>query len=59
MDVALLDPIQQHVARVEFVAANQMLLVPNVQPVSRVIMDFPTAKVKIKTFLKYQFLRKY
>ena len=49
MDVALLDPIQQHVARVEFVAANQMLLVPNVQPVSGVIMDFPTAKVEIKT----------
>ena len=49
MLVASLDPIQHHVAQVEFVAANQILLAPNVQLVIQVIMDFQTAKVKIKT----------
>ena len=43
MDVALLDPIQQHVARVEFVAASQMLLAPNVHLVGMAITHFPTA----------------
>ena len=43
MDVALLDPIQQHVARVEFVAASQMLLAPNVQLAGMAITHFPTA----------------
>ena len=46
MDVAHLDPLQHHVPQVEFVAANQMLLAPNVQLVSQDILDFPTAKVK-------------
>ena len=46
VDVALLDPHQQHVAQVEYVLANQMLLAPNVLLVSQDILDFPTAKVK-------------
>ena len=51
VDVVLLDPIQQHVAQVEFAAAKQILLVaPNVQLVRRAILDFPIAKVRIKTF---------
>ena len=49
VDVALLDPLQHHVAQVEFVVANHMLLAPNVQLVSQDILDFPTAKVNIKT----------
>ena len=49
VDVALLDPLQHHVAQVEYVLANQMLLATNVQLVSQDITDFPTAKVKIKT----------
>ena len=48
MDVVPLDPIQHHVLQVVNVLANQMLVATNVQPVSQVIMDFPTAKVKIK-----------
>ena len=46
MDVALLDPLQQHAAQVEFAVANQILLAPNVQLVTQTILDFPTAKVK-------------
>ena len=53
MDVALLDPLQCHAAQVEYVLANQMLLAPNVHLVSQDILDFPIAKVEIKTFLKY------
>ena len=48
MDVVPLDPLQLHVVQVVFVLANQMLMAPNVQLVNQVIMDFPTAKVKIK-----------
>ena len=50
VDVVPLDPLQLHVVQVVFVLANQMLMAPNVQFVSQVIMDFPTAKVKVKTF---------
>ena len=50
MVVVPLDPLQQHVVQVGHVVANQMLVATNVQPVSQVIMDFPTAKVKIKTY---------
>ena len=50
VNVALLDPLQHHVAQVEHVLANQMLLVPNVLLVSLDILDFPTANVKILTF---------
>ena len=50
VDVVLQDPLQHHVVQVVCVLAKQMLMVPNVQLVSQVIMDFPTAKVKIKTF---------
>ena len=49
MDVALLDPLQQIAAQVEFAVVNQMLLAPNVQLVSQDILDFPTAK-KVKHF---------
>ena len=45
--VALLGPLQHHVAQVEYVLANQTLLVPNVLLVNLDILDFPTAKVKI------------
>ena len=46
VDVVLLDPIQQHVAQVEFAAAKQILLVaPNVQLVRQAILDFPPATV--------------
>ena len=49
MDVVPLDPIQHHVVvQVGHVVANQMLVATNVQPVSQVFMDFPTAKVKIQ-----------
>ena len=50
MDVVPLDPIQLHVLQLVNVLANQILLVGNVQLVIQVIMDFQTAKVKIKTF---------
>ena len=50
--VALLGPLQHHVAQVEYVLANQMLLAPNAQLVSQDILDFPTANVKIQTFRK-------
>ena len=53
VDVALQDPHQHLVAQVEYVLANQMLLAPNVHLVSQDILDFPIAKVKIKTLLKY------
>ena len=53
--VISLDPIQHHVVQVVSVPANQMLMAPNVQFVSQVIMDFPTAKVKVKSF---QFIKK-
>ena len=41
--VISLDPIQHHVVQVVSVPANQMLMAPNIQFVSQVIMDFPTA----------------
>ena len=50
VNVAPLDPFQHPVVQVEFVAANPMLLAPNVRLVSQAFMDFQTAKVKIKTF---------
>ena len=50
MDVVPRDPLQHHVVQVACVLAKQMLMAPNVQLVSQDIMDFPTAKVKIKTF---------
>ena len=53
MNVAPLDPFQHHVVQVEFVVVNQMLLAPNVLLVSLVIMDFPAAKVKFKTYQDY------
>ena len=45
-----MDQLQHHVVQVVYVLANQMLWAPNVQLASQVIMDFPTAKVKVKTF---------
>ena len=54
VDVVPLDPLQHHVVQVVCVLANQMFMAPNVQLVSQVIMDFPTAKVKIKTFQSYE-----
>ena len=45
-----MDPIQYHVVQVVCAIANQMFMAPNVHLVSQVIMDFLTAKVKIKTF---------
>ena len=56
MDVVPLDPLQHHVAQVVCVLANQMLMATNVHLVSQGIMDFPTAKVKIK---HSNFLRKH
>ena len=53
VDVVLLDPHQHHAAQVEYALANQMLLALNVHLVSQDILDFPIAKVKIKTLLKY------
>ena len=50
VDVVPLDPLQHHVVQVVCVLAKQMLMAPNVQLVSQVIMDFPIAKVKVKTF---------
>ena len=50
-----MDPLQHHVVQVVYVLANQMLRAQNVQLASQVIMDFPTAKVKVKTF---QFFKK-
>ena len=50
VDVVPLDPLQHHVVQVVCVLAKQMFMEPNVQHVSQVILDFPTAKVKIKTF---------
>ena len=50
MDVVPLDPLQLHVVQVVFVLVNQMLMATNVQLVNQVFMDFPTAKVKVKTF---------
>ena len=48
VNVTPLDPLQHHAVQLVCVLANQMLMAPNVQLVSQVIMDFPTAKVKIK-----------
>ena len=47
VDVTPPDPLQHHVVQVVCVLANQMLMAPNVQLASQVIMDFPTAKVEI------------
>ena len=55
MDAAPQDPIQHFVVQVEIVVVNQMLVAPNVQLVRLVIMDFPTAKVKIETFKTQSF----
>ena len=44
VDVALLDHLQQLAAQVEFAVVNQMLLAPNVQLASQIILDFPTAQ---------------
>ena len=52
MNVTPLDPL--HVVQVEYVFANQMLLVSIVQHVSQVIMDFPIVQVKSKTFQKHK-----
>ena len=49
VDVALLDPLQHLVAQVEYVLANQIFLEPNVLLVSPDILDFLTARVKLKT----------
>ena len=49
MDVTPLDPLQHHVVQMVSVLAIQMLMAPNVQLVNQDILDFPTAKVKIKT----------
>ena len=45
-----MDQLQHHVVQVVYVLANQMFMAQNVQLASQVIMDFPTAKVKVKTF---------
>ena len=54
MDVSPLVPLLYHAVQVENVVVNQMLLAPNVQLVSQVIMDFPIVQVKSKTFQKYE-----
>ena len=55
VDATPLDPLQHLVVQVVCVLANQMLRAPNVQLASQVIMDFPTAKVKIKKIQKSNF----
>ena len=54
MDVSPLVPLLYHAVQAENVVVNQMLLAPNVQLVSQVIMDFPIVQVKSKTFQKYE-----